>query len=171
MKIDLTYENFKEIKVGDSVYLPNGQEGIVVIECSTVGIGTDDPINYNKIQVAMDCDPDCCENNYCGCLDDHFISLWELYSNFNCEESNLHALYKKDDNPGLIFLYRYEIPLKWSLDPIIYWETVEEILHSELSLQDRVDVHLGAYKDEQYPCMRGKYKPSKLRIVRREDYE
>lgn len=81
------YEDGNEICLGDKVSLITGDIGTVVFECGAYGIDiSDGTIDYEKMQSKMDELDWCCGNRYCGCKNDNFISLWELYWNFNCED-------------------------------------------------------------------------------------
>ena len=94
MKIGLFYTDGNEILLGDNVKLIAGQIGEVVFERGAFGVGVQEGVDYNKIQESMNEIDWCCGNYYSGCLNDNFISLWELYWNFNCEEDVLYPLEK-----------------------------------------------------------------------------
>ena len=80
--------NCNELKLGDKVVLiASGQEGKIVFECGAFGIGIDGCINYDKIQNTMD--EIGIGNKYEGCFNDNFVTLWELYWNFNGDEEIL----------------------------------------------------------------------------------
>lgn len=95
-KIGLLYEDGSEIELGDKVRFITGDVGEVVYECGAYGIAFDS-IDYDKIQQVMDSYPHCCGNDFMGCGNDNFISLWELYWNFNCEEDVLFVLFRIED--------------------------------------------------------------------------
>lgn len=95
MRIDdigLFYDDGNEICLGDKVSLVTGDTGEVVFECGTYGIAILEGIDYEKVQLEMDKKYCCCGNRYYGCYSDNFISLWELYWNFNCEENSLYPV-------------------------------------------------------------------------------
>jgi hypothetical protein len=56
------------------------------------GIGFDNEVDYRKLQNDMDDLSVCCGNQWSGCMNDNFISLWEIYWNFNCEENCIDVL-------------------------------------------------------------------------------
>lgn len=87
----LAYENGNEITLSDKVRFITGDIGEIVYECGAFGVALDS-IDYEKIQQIMDSYPHCCGNNFHGCENYNFISLWELYWNFNCEEDVLFVL-------------------------------------------------------------------------------
>jgi hypothetical protein len=88
----LCYEDGNVICLGDKVSLITGDVGEVVFECGAYGIAISEGIDYEKIQLKMDESVLCCGNRYNGCHNDNFISLWELYWNFNCEEDVLYPI-------------------------------------------------------------------------------
>lgn len=94
----LYYEDGNEICLGDKVSLITGDTGEIVFECGAYGIGVLGDIDYEKIQSKMDKNDWCCGNRYHGCCNDNFISLWELYWNFNCEENFLNSINLITDN-------------------------------------------------------------------------
>ena len=98
MEIKLFDNTMKEIKLGDTIKLINSQIGRVCFEYGSFGIAFDDIIDYDSIQVEMDKLYACCGNKFSGCFNDNFISLWELYWNFNCEENILYCVRKINDN-------------------------------------------------------------------------
>lgn len=91
MKINsyLTANKGKYVREGDTVRFC-GHEGKVVFECGCLGVAVEGGIDYDKLQRFMDeNDEVCCGNEYHGCMNDNFISLWEIYENFNCIEDYL----------------------------------------------------------------------------------
>lgn len=88
----LCYEDENEICLGDHVLLITGDVGKIVFECGAYGVAIQDCIDYYKIQAKMDESDWCCGNRYSGCKNDNFISLWELYWNFNCEDDYLYPI-------------------------------------------------------------------------------
>lgn len=87
MKIGICDLNGWEIELGNEVEIINGQLGTVVYECGAFGVAIQDFIDYESIQDCMDEDDWCCGNEYSGCRNDNFISIWELYWNSNSEEN------------------------------------------------------------------------------------
>ena len=96
--IGLYYDDGNEICLGDKVSLITGEIGEVVFECGAYGVAVFEGIDYKKIQFKMDESKWCCGNYYYGCYNDNFISLWELYWNFNCEEDILSPIDKISDS-------------------------------------------------------------------------
>ena len=81
-----------------------GKRFEVVKECGTFGIVSENTIDYElfkkKIKEYTGCD-----NTPCFCYNDNFISLWELYWNYNEEENNLfcvEVIGNIHDNPELL---------------------------------------------------------------------
>lgn len=67
-----------------------GIKGKVIFQYGCFGVATEEEIDYLKLQKYMDDnEEECCGNEYRGCENDNFISLWELYWNFNCIENFL----------------------------------------------------------------------------------
>lgn len=91
MKINsgLTADKGRQVREGDRVRFC-GHEGEVVFECGSLGVVVENGIDYDVLQSFMDEYEDvCCGNEFSGCMDDNFISLWEIYWNFNCIEDYL----------------------------------------------------------------------------------
>ena len=79
----------KRIHEGDTVMFC-GYKGKVVFVCGAFGIEVENGIDYLALQKFMDeHETECCGNEYRGCENDNFISLWEIYWNFNCMENYL----------------------------------------------------------------------------------
>lgn len=96
MKIDseLNDTNSKRIHEGDTVKFC-GYEGKLVFDCGCLGVVIEDGIDYDILQKFMDEHEDvCCGNVFVGCMNDNFISLWEIYWNFNCMENYLWMVEK-----------------------------------------------------------------------------
>lgn len=87
-------ENGDELFLGDKVRLLTGDIGEIALECGSYGVGFADEIDYIKIQAEMDKNDWCCGNEYHGCMNDNFISLWELHWNFNCEDDVIYPIVK-----------------------------------------------------------------------------
>ncbi|MBU3195671.1 hypothetical protein KPL26_03210 [Clostridium algidicarnis] len=79
-------KNGDEMFLGDKVLLITGDVGEIVFECGSYGVGIQDGIDYDEIQCEMDKADWCCGNRYHGCFNDNYISLWEIWWNFNCED-------------------------------------------------------------------------------------
>lgn len=97
----LTDKNGKKIFEGDIVKF-NKQIFRVVYEVGSFGLGHEDYINYNRLEHSV------FENKsstYSGCYNDNFISLWEIYWNFNDEENvlgSVEIIGNIYDNPELL---------------------------------------------------------------------
>lgn len=86
--------NSKWLHEGDTVRFC-GYEGEVVFDCGCLGVIVEDGIDYDVLQRFMDEHEDeCCGNEFAGCMNDNFISLWEIYWNFNCMENYLWMVEK-----------------------------------------------------------------------------
>jgi hypothetical protein len=84
-------KNYNDIKLNDTVDL-FGMKGKICFEVGAFGIGFPCGIDYDLIQTKMDKDDWCCGNAYHGCFNDNFLSLWELYWNFNSDERCIAVL-------------------------------------------------------------------------------
>ena len=82
--------NCNMIYDGDDVRLINGQIGRICFESGSFGLVILDGINYKTLQDEMY--KMGINNEFKGCFNDNFISLWELYWNFECEEGVLYCL-------------------------------------------------------------------------------
>jgi uncharacterized phage protein (TIGR01671 family) len=81
-------KNGKEIWEGDITFF--GQRTCVVcLELGSFGLGSSKEFNYEQIKITTDTKTSNC---YSGCYNDNFISLWEIYWNYNCEESYLDEI-------------------------------------------------------------------------------
>lgn len=85
-------KNGDRIFTKDTVLFLGEIKGTVVFEQGAFGVAFSEAIHYYKIQEAMNEESLCCGNRYIGCMNDHFISLWEISSNFNCEQDVLYPL-------------------------------------------------------------------------------
>lgn len=81
-------KNVSQIFVGDIVRF-NCQLFEVVMECGAFGLACKDAIDYDRLEKTVYKET---TNWYCGCCNDNFISLYEIYSNFNCEENIIQAI-------------------------------------------------------------------------------
>ena len=81
--------NSKRVHEGDAIRFC-GHKGKVVFECGCLGVAVEDGIDYDALQKFMDShEVECCGNEFTGCFNDNFISLWEIYWNFGCMENYL----------------------------------------------------------------------------------
>ena len=97
-----TDKNGKMIWTGDIVEFL-GMRGEVKFECGAFGIAFDE-IDWDYMEERI---PEItgCNNSLCACLNDNFISLWEIAWNFNEEEnylSTVDILGNIYDNPELL---------------------------------------------------------------------
>ena len=68
-----------------------GHKGKVVYECGSFGIAYRDYIDWEEIEANI-CPITGCDNALCACENDNFISLWEIYWNFNDEDDSVNTV-------------------------------------------------------------------------------
>jgi len=89
--IGLFDKNGIEFKINDKV-LFLGEEGEICYECGAFGIAFENHINYNKIEKEL-CNMDIYNlTRFYGVFNDNFISFWEIYWNFDCEDNYMYNI-------------------------------------------------------------------------------
>lgn len=81
-----------------------GHRGIVKFECGSFGIAYEKHIDWDEIQANI-MPLTGCENTLYACENDNYISLWEIYWNFNDEDDSLstvEVIGNMIDNPELL---------------------------------------------------------------------
>lgn len=81
-----------------------GYRGIVKFECGSFGIAYEKHIDWDEIQANI-MPLTGCENTLYACENDNYISLWEIYWNFNDEDDSLstvEVIGNIFDNPELL---------------------------------------------------------------------
>ena len=81
-----------------------GHKGKVMYECGSFGIAYRDYIDWEEIEANI-CPITGCDNVLCACENDNFISLWEIYWNFNdedCSVNTVEVIGNIFDNPELM---------------------------------------------------------------------
>ena len=81
-----------------------GHKGKVMYECGSFGIAYRDYIDWEEIEANI-CPITGCDNALCACENDNFISLWEIYWNFNDEDDSVNTVEvigSAIDNPELL---------------------------------------------------------------------
>lgn len=68
-----------------------GHRGIVKFECGSFGIAYKKHIDWDEIQANI-MPITGCENTLYACENDYYISLWEIYWNFNDEDDSLSTV-------------------------------------------------------------------------------
>jgi uncharacterized phage protein (TIGR01671 family) len=81
-----------------------GHKGTVVFECGSFGIAYKTPIDWNGIEASIKPITGC-DNRLYACENDNYISLWEIYWNFNDEDDSVNTVEVIGnifDNAGLL---------------------------------------------------------------------
>lgn len=81
-----------------------GHRGVIKYTCGSFGIGYQKNIDWEEIQANI-MRITGCENILYACENDNYISLWEIYWNFNDEEDSLdlvEVIGNIFDNPELL---------------------------------------------------------------------
>ena len=81
-----------------------GHKGRVDYECGSFGIAYRECIDWEEIESHI-CPVTGCDNVLYACENDNYISLWEIYWNFNDEEdclSTVEVIGSAIDNPELL---------------------------------------------------------------------
>lgn len=81
-----------------------GHKGTVVFECGSFGIAYKTPIDWNGIEANIKPITGC-DNRLYVCENDNYISLWEIYWNFNDEDDSVNTVEVIGnifDNPELL---------------------------------------------------------------------
>lgn len=86
----LTDKNGQNILENDVVDFL-GRKGIVKFECGSFGIAYKDYIDWEEIEANI-CPITGCDNALHACENDNFISLWEIYWNFNDEDNSVNTV-------------------------------------------------------------------------------
>ncbi len=94
-KAGLLDYKLNEICVGDEVSI-FGFKGIVDKVCGAYGILFDDFIEWSVFEENILKITDC-DNLPRFCYNDNFISFWEIYWNYNCEENYLPMVERLDE--------------------------------------------------------------------------
>lgn len=68
-----------------------GHKGTIKFECGSLGIGYQKNIDWEKIQANI-MRVTGCENILYACENDNYISLWEIYWNFNDEDDSVNTI-------------------------------------------------------------------------------
>ena len=68
-----------------------GHKGAIYFECGSFGIGYRKNIDWEEIQANIMCVTGC-ENLLYACENDNYISLWEIYWNFNDEDDLVNTV-------------------------------------------------------------------------------
>ena len=81
-----------------------GHKGIVKYECGSFGVAYRECIDWEEIESNI-CPVTGCDNALYACENDNFISLWEIYWNFNDEDNSVNTVEVIGnifDNPELL---------------------------------------------------------------------
>ena len=88
---DLTDKNGTRIFEGDVVKLFDIAIGEIVCECGAFGISCHQQIDYDYLASEI-ASVTGCDNKPRFCHNDNFVSLWELYWNYNEENSEISVI-------------------------------------------------------------------------------
>ena len=83
-------KNGVEIYEGDIIEFL-GHKGVIQYECGSFGIVFREGIDWEEIADNI-CPVTGCDNALYACENDNYISLWEIYWNFNCEDGSLDTV-------------------------------------------------------------------------------
>ena len=100
----LTDKNGTRVFEGDVVKLFDIAIGEIVYGCGTFGISCRQQIDYDYLASEI-ASITGCDNTPMFCRNDNFVSLWELYSNYNEENSEISVIEVIGniyDNPELL---------------------------------------------------------------------
>lgn len=81
-----------------------GHKGKIKYECGSFGIAYRECIDWEEIEANI-CPITGCDNALYACENDNYISLWEIYWNFNDEDdclSTVEVIGSAIDNPELL---------------------------------------------------------------------
>ena len=81
-----------------------GHKGKVMYECGSFGIAYRECIDWEEIESNI-CSVTGCDNALYACENDNYISLWEIYWNFNDEDDSVNTVEvigSAIDNPELL---------------------------------------------------------------------
>ena len=81
-------EDGNELFLNDAVRFL-GQTGTVTFECGAFGIGFETQIDWDEVEKHL-----LPGNHLCACLNDNFISLWEIFWNLNGEDNCMPGVFK-----------------------------------------------------------------------------
>lgn len=79
--------------------------GVVKFEAGCFGVYFADGVPWERIKEELPSWTHCSHSELHSCSNDHFVSMWELYWNFNCEEQYMEMLTVQGnvfDNPDLM---------------------------------------------------------------------
>lgn len=79
--------------------------GVVKFEAGCFGVYFADGVPWERIKEELPSWTHCSHSELYSCSNDHFVSMWELYWNFNCEEQCMEMLTVQGnvfDNPDLL---------------------------------------------------------------------
>lgn len=68
-----------------------GHKGLLKYECGSFGIGFKKIIDWEEIEANI-CPITGCDNSLYACENDNYISLWEIYWNFNDEDDSVNTV-------------------------------------------------------------------------------
>lgn len=100
----LTDKNGRKIFEGNIVRLFDIAVGKIVFGCGAFGIGCRQQIDYDYLSSEI-ASVTGCDNTPMFCYNDNYVSLWELYWNYNEESSGISVIEvigNTHDNPELL---------------------------------------------------------------------
>ena len=103
-----------------------GHKGTIKFECGSFGIGYRKNIDWEEIQANI-MRVTGCENILYACENDNYISLWEIYWNFNDEDDSVNTVEvignNFDNYNGFVHDIKEEESGEYDLEDFVKWDS------------------------------------------------